>query len=484
MPFEWHTRRLTFCGAALVAMLIAVPALAQPSFDYDRLVDAYATGHLNEAVSQLSRWPSEQVKGAVGLFVKAIEAQTALVTAPVSSRRLRAAVMLHTDLAAALFYHDFSRAESHVNLARRLVDLLAGRRRRDPRAREFVPRWYEFAPSMYLAHQSPDKALQLVQDGFTHAPDNPTLHLYSGIVFEMIGPKEAALVARSRLLTLRPGRMDAPLEAAARAYGLALKADSHMAVARIILAESISCSTIRERAPISNRRSQTPPMSARGIWRMCFLAISPRATSARPTRCTSTKRRWRSEHSIRRLDAAAARMADALGEFERAREIALALVGIEKHEDPVVELQAWRTEHAGPPMAADVGAGTVIRTAALLSIIGCGAVIGRAQERPLFRVGVEVVELDVSVTRGGQAIAGLTARDFALTDNGVAQQIDSVTLDALPLERAAGARHQRERCRRTVAAPHGCGRRAAPRTAARRSRGTLTFSHRSIWPSR
>ena len=94
-------------------MLIAVPALAQPSFDYDRLVDAYATGNLNEAVSQLSRWPSEQVKGAVGLFVKATEAQTALVTAPVSSRRLRAAVMLHTDLAAALLNGDFGRAESH-----------------------------------------------------------------------------------------------------------------------------------------------------------------------------------------------------------------------------------------------------------------------------------------------------------------------------------------------------------------------------------
>lgn len=57
---------------------------------------------------------------------------------------------------------------------------------------------------------------------------------------------------------------------------------------------------------------------------------------------------------------------------------------------------------------------------------------GRAQE-PVFRAGIEVVELDVSVTRGGQPIAGLTARDFALTDNGVAQQIDSVTRDELPL---------------------------------------------------
>ena len=73
------------------------------------------------------------------------------------------------------------------------------------------------------------------------------------------------------------------------------------------------------------------------------------------------------------------------------------------------------------------------RTAVVLSVIGCAATIAQAQERPVFRTGVEIVELDVSVTRGGQPVTGLTARDFALTDNGVAQQIDSVTLDELPL---------------------------------------------------
>lgn len=50
-----------------------------------------------------------------------------------------------------------------------------------------------------------------------------------------------------------------------------------------------------------------------------------------------------------------------------------------------------------------------------------------------FRSGVEVVELDVSVMRGGVPVAGLTARDFALTDNGVAQDVESVTLEKLPL---------------------------------------------------
>jgi len=50
-----------------------------------------------------------------------------------------------------------------------------------------------------------------------------------------------------------------------------------------------------------------------------------------------------------------------------------------------------------------------------------------------FRSGIEIVELDVSVTRGGMPVHGLTAHDFVLTDNGVAQTVDSVTLDRVPL---------------------------------------------------
>jgi len=55
------------------------------------------------------------------------------------------------------------------------------------------------------------------------------------------------------------------------------------------------------------------------------------------------------------------------------------------------------------------------------------------QPPAVFKSGIEIVELDVSVTRGGQPVQGLTARDFALTDNGVAQEVASVMLDRLPL---------------------------------------------------
>jgi len=70
-----------------------------------------------------------------------------------------------------------------------------------------------------------------------------------------------------------------------------------------------------------------------------------------------------------------------------------------------------------------------------LAIAAAIAVQAAPQAPPpaVFRSGIEVVELDVSVTRGGQPVQGLTARDFALTDNGVAQEVDSVMLDRLPL---------------------------------------------------
>jgi uncharacterized protein YegL len=57
----------------------------------------------------------------------------------------------------------------------------------------------------------------------------------------------------------------------------------------------------------------------------------------------------------------------------------------------------------------------------------------QAPQAPIFRSAIELVELDVSVTRGGAPVRGLTAADFVLTDNGAPQEITSATLDQLPL---------------------------------------------------
>lgn len=53
--------------------------------------------------------------------------------------------------------------------------------------------------------------------------------------------------------------------------------------------------------------------------------------------------------------------------------------------------------------------------------------------QPAFRGGVDVVEVDVAVTRGGQAVADLRADNFIVTDNGVAQRVTAVMLTAEPI---------------------------------------------------
>jgi VWFA-related protein len=52
---------------------------------------------------------------------------------------------------------------------------------------------------------------------------------------------------------------------------------------------------------------------------------------------------------------------------------------------------------------------------------------------PAFHTGVEVVAVDVAVARGDVPVAGLSADDFVVTDNGVRQRIDTVTVSQVPL---------------------------------------------------
>ena len=52
---------------------------------------------------------------------------------------------------------------------------------------------------------------------------------------------------------------------------------------------------------------------------------------------------------------------------------------------------------------------------------------------PTFRMDVEAVELDVSVTRGGKHVPGLTAADFRVLDSGVPQEIELAAAGDLPL---------------------------------------------------
>lgn len=74
-------------------------------------------------------------------------------------------------------------------------------------------------------------------------------------------------------------------------------------------------------------------------------------------------------------------------------------------------------------------------TRPLIAVIAAAtsiAVLG-AEQQPTFRAAVDVVRIDASVMNGLNPVAGLTAANFIVTDNGVAQTLDSVSLDTVPL---------------------------------------------------
>ena len=66
-------------------------------------------------------------------------------------------------------------------------------------------------------------------------------------------------------------------------------------------------------------------------------------------------------------------------------------------------------------------------TAACLSL----ATVAAAQ---VFRSGIDLVSVNVSVKSGNAVVAGLTAADFRLYDNGVLQQVEAVAIEDVPID--------------------------------------------------
>ena len=56
------------------------------------------------------------------------------------------------------------------------------------------------------------------------------------------------------------------------------------------------------------------------------------------------------------------------------------------------------------------------------------------QQRPTFRMGVDLVTVDVSVSRGGHPVSGLTLENFIVFDNGVKQKLEGITTEQVPID--------------------------------------------------
>jgi len=72
----------------------------------------------------------------------------------------------------------------------------------------------------------------------------------------------------------------------------------------------------------------------------------------------------------------------------------------------------------------------VVATSSLVAI----AAIAPSAQQFTFRSRVDAVSVTVSVMKGREPAAGLTAADFELTDNGVTQQIEAASLETVPID--------------------------------------------------
>ena len=91
---------------------------------------------------------------------------------------------------------------------------------------------------------------------------------------------------------------------------------------------------------------------------------------------------------------------------------------------------------AGRLASCDAGGAEMTRaTATCILAIGVASTGAFAQQQPpVFRTNIDVVTVDVSVRSGNGAVAGLTAADFEVLDNGVPQKIEAFSLETLAID--------------------------------------------------
>lgn len=148
---------------------------------------------------------------------------------------LRAAAMMHTDLAYVLLSGGRSSdALTQTNHASRLVDSMLNDRA-DEAARTFGIRWYAFTTSMFTAHGMFDAAQRLVRAGLIALPRAAELYVARGSIQEMrnnvdVDDELSHGIARDGRPSIRVTRM---MELAATDFQRALDLDATMALAHL-----------------------------------------------------------------------------------------------------------------------------------------------------------------------------------------------------------------------------------------------------------
>lgn len=116
--------------------------------------------------------------------------------------------------------------------------------------------------------------------------------------------------------------------------------------------------------------------------------------------------------------------------------------------------------------------------AALAALLAAAAVAAPSAQRATFSSRLEAVRVDVSVTRGGVPVRGLTAADFEIRDNGVPQDVQLVATEDVPIDLVLALDMSGSVSGERLAHLRGASE-VAVRALAREDRAALfTFGHR------
>jgi tetratricopeptide (TPR) repeat protein len=208
-------------------------------------------------------------------------------------------------------------------------------------AQEFVKRWYEFAPTLYLMTRELDKASWLVREGFTRSPATPIMYVYSGIIVELRGGVSSGVVSAPRGFSTGAGRAGNQLELAAGEYRRALAVDAHFAPALLRLGWiHFQQRDTRARADIEAAQADATDVATKYMAHLFLGAIAERES-----RLADALDEYEQANAVgpayQTAYVAICRIAEALGDTERAQRAAVTFVGIEKREDP------WWAYHLG-----------------------------------------------------------------------------------------------------------------------------------------
>ena len=75
------------------------------------------------------------------------------------------------------------------------------------------------------------------------------------------------------------------------------------------------------------------------------------------------------------------------------------------------------------------------RAAFAASLVAAWVIVAAAnQQQSVFKTGVDVVFIDVAVTNHRVPVRDLVSKDFSLTDNGVTQDLEAVSVESMPID--------------------------------------------------